>query len=131
MQDTQQPQEHKSRLTLFLGLGVCLALIGSFYWFQSSKNIVKTNDAYIDGFQINISSDVDARILEQYVDEGDFVEKGQVVAKLDDSILQTKKLDAETYVDLLQNKVALQKVSFEKIFSSAPSLLNENSLRHC
>jgi membrane fusion protein (multidrug efflux system) len=117
MSDTQdKPQQvEKQSKKIFLIAGVCLAITASFLWYIKSLNFVKTNDAYIDGYQVSISADLDARIAQLFVEEGDFVKQGQVLCKLDDSILLSKKIDAEATVNLLKQKVDLQKISLKKM----------------
>lgn len=98
-----------------LGLGL-LAFIGSAAaWYLHSRQFVWTNDAYLDGYQISISPDIEARITQLFVDEGDTVKEGQILCQLDESILATQKLDAGTHVDLLRERVGLQKVEMEKL----------------
>jgi membrane fusion protein (multidrug efflux system) len=97
-----------------LGAALLVAALGT-AWFLHHRRYVYTNDAYIDGYQISISSDVEARLIELYVDEGDYVEKGQLLCQLDESIYLTRKKEAETNVVLLEEKVALQRIQVEKL----------------
>lgn len=100
---------------LIAGLGVLLLVIVGIAWFQHSRQYVWTNDAFLDGYQISVSSDVEARIIELYVDEGDLVEMGQLLCQLDESIFNSQKEDAATNVTLLQEMVKLQKIEMEKL----------------
>jgi len=95
-------------------IAAALFLAGAGFWYLHHRHYVYTNDAYIDGYQISISSDVEARLIELYVDEGDFVQQGQLICQLDESIFLSKKADAETAVALLKEKVALAKIQMEK-----------------
>lgn len=99
---------------LFIGLGVFLILGAFAAWYLHSRRFVWTDDAFIDGYQISISSDVEARIIELYVDEGDFVTEGQLLCQLDESIFNSQRHDAATQVLLLQESVKLQKIEMEK-----------------
>lgn len=102
------------KITL-IGLGIFVLAGLSLAWYLHHRLYVWTNDAYLDGYQISIASDINARIIELYVDEGDVVQKGQVLCQLDESIYNSQKLDAETAVALLQEQVQLQKIQMEKL----------------
>lgn len=99
---------------LLFGVGVFLLFLFGFLFYERSQRIVWTDDAYLDGYQIQISADIEARITELLVDEGDFVKKGQLLCKLDESILLSKKYDASTRVSLLEKSVKLKKIEMEK-----------------
>lgn len=115
MTTSLSPSKIQDWKKIAIGLGVFLFLSLPFTWYLHSKHFVWTNDAYIDGYQISISSDVEARLIELYVDEGDFVQKGQLLCQLDESILASKRQDAWTNVELLKQTVELQKIEMEKL----------------
>jgi membrane fusion protein (multidrug efflux system) len=100
---------------LALGLGVFLFLSAGFLYYLHARKIIWTNDAFVDGYQISVSSDVEARIIELFVDEGDLVEPGQLICQLDETIFNSRREDAATHVSLLQETVHLQKIEMEKL----------------
>lgn len=100
---------------LLVGLGVFLLLTVALSWYFHSRKYVYTNDAYLDGYQISISADIEARIIELYVDEGDVVQAGQLLCQLDESIYNSQREDAATNVALLQESIKLQKIEMEKL----------------
>lgn len=97
------------------GLGVFLIILVGTSWYLHSRKYVWTNDAYLDGYQIQISADIEARIIELFVDEGDLVQKGQLLCQLDESIYNSQKADALTNVTFLQEAVKLQRIEMEKL----------------
>jgi membrane fusion protein (multidrug efflux system) len=102
----------KKSVLVTSSLCVVLALM----WWQSHRHhYVWTNDAYLDGYQISISADINARIITLYVDEGDIVKEGQLLCQLDESIYNSQKIDAETAVNLLQQQVILKQVQKDKL----------------
>jgi membrane fusion protein (multidrug efflux system) len=114
---TETPTNPKKTLSwkmLFVGLGVFLLVIVGAIWYFHSRRYVWTNDAFVDGYQISISSDVEARIITLFVDEGDSVATGQLLCQLDESIFNSRKEDAATNVTLLEESVKLQKIEMEK-----------------
>lgn len=100
---------------LFTLAGVFLFLVIGIGWFVHHRKFVWTNDAFLDGYQISIASDVEARIIELYVDEGDFVHEGDLLCQLDESIYNSRREDAYTNVLLLEETVKLQKIEMEKL----------------
>ena len=100
---------------ILLGGGVLLVVSLFGVWLNRHSKYVWTNDAYLDGYQISISADINARIITLYVDEGDLVTEGQLLCQLDESIYNSKKLDAETAVLLIQEQVFLKKIQTEKL----------------
>jgi membrane fusion protein (multidrug efflux system) len=109
------PKKTISWKMLLVGLGVFLLVIFGISWYAHSKKFVWTNDAYLDGYQISISADIEARIIELYVDEGDVVKTGQLLCQLDESIFNSQREDAATNVALLQESINLQKIEMEKL----------------
>lgn len=117
---TPDPQEKKpkaySRWKILLsGLGAILLACLLLTWYAHHRRYVWTNDAYLDGYQISISPDIEARIITLFVDEGDIVREGDLLCQLDESIFNSRKFDAETAVSMLQEKVKLQKIEMEKL----------------
>jgi membrane fusion protein (multidrug efflux system) len=114
-EETLSPPSKKQWKIFYIVFVLAILFVLSFLWYRHSRHYVWTNDAFIDGYQIAISPDIEARIIELYVDEGDFVTKGQLLCQLDESILNTKKLDEQTRVSFLEEQVRLQKIEREKL----------------
>src|SRR3989338_7983931 len=89
-------------------LGGLIAIIGgTLVWFQVFRPYVRTNDALIDGYKTAVCSDITARIIKLYVDEGSSVTEGELIADLDDSILQSQKKEAQAKIETLQASVVV------------------------
>jgi len=115
---TETPTSPKNMISwkmLLVGLGVFLLMVFGIGWYFHSKRFVWTNDAFLDGYQISISADIEARIAELYVDEGDSVVAGQLLCQLDESIYHSQREDAATNVARLQETVKLQRIEMEKL----------------
>lgn len=106
-------------------IGLFLLLIFGVMWINRSRHFVGTNDAYLDGYQISISADINARIITLYVDEGDCVKKDQLLCQLDESIYHSQKLEAESAVQLLEQQVALKAIQVERMDDVYKVALNE------
>jgi membrane fusion protein (multidrug efflux system) len=123
---TPEPPPRNSRWKKWgFGFTFLLLLCVGGIWFYRHNHFVWTNDAYLDGYQISISSDINARLITLYVDEGDIVCQGQLLCQLDESIYNSQKLDAETSVRLLEEQVALKAIFVEKLRDIYTVALNE------
>jgi membrane fusion protein (multidrug efflux system) len=74
-----------------------------------------TRDAQIEGFSVNLSPDILARIIALNVDEGDFVEEGQLIAQLQDDILLSQKQESEANIVRLEERLKFARAHFEKV----------------
>jgi len=105
----------KKKIPLILLVGLLICSAGAFVWFEYYKPYVRTNDALIDGFKVTVSSDISARITKLYVDEGDYVKAGDLIADMDDTIPQSQKIEAEAKILSLKASVMLEEFHFEKV----------------
>jgi len=115
---TPQPAQetsHKKRFIYAGALLILLLLVGGAFVYKQMSRYVGTNDAQIDGYKVDLSSDLLLRIIKLYVDEGDFVEEGQIVCKLDDSILLSQKAEAIANISAMQSMLALREYELAKI----------------
>lgn len=103
----------KIPLIILVGLIICAA--SAFVWFEYYRPFVRTNDALIDGFKVTVSSDISARITKLYVDEGDYVKAGDLIADMDDTIPQSQKIEAEAKIVSLKASVMLEEFHYEKV----------------
>ncbi|HMM20086.1 MAG TPA: HlyD family secretion protein [Selenomonadales bacterium] len=78
-------------LLFFLAIGVGG---GGWYWYYSSR-FVSTDDARISGTIVNVSSKIPGKVIEVLVKEGDSVQAGQVVARIDTREILAQKAQAE------------------------------------
>ncbi len=84
-------------------------------WMIAFRPYVHTNDALIDGFKTFVCPDITARIMKLYVDEGDIVKAGDLLADLDDSILLSQKTEARARVETWEVSVVLERYNYEKV----------------
>lgn len=119
--ETQPPENSKEKqsrspwikISILIGLLLLIPLLG--VWLYHHRHYVWTNDAYLDGYQISISADINARLIALYVDEGDVVCQGQLLCQLDESIYNSQKLEAQTAVFLLEELVKFKEIQVAKL----------------
>lgn len=81
-----------------------LTVAGGWWWINSSGK-VSTEDARIKGNIINVSAKIPGQIEELYVKEGDAVQAGQVLAKVDSDALQIQVEQAQANLASAQAKL--------------------------
>ena len=103
------PNDAKSkRKTSFIILFIALAVIGV-AWFAYyevySKYSEETDDAYVNGDLVVISPQISGTVTTVLPDQGDYVEKGQVIVTLDSSDTKIALQEAEAKLGIAVREV--------------------------
>jgi membrane fusion protein (multidrug efflux system) len=96
-------------LILLIGIGVA-----GWYWYKSNAGFVSSDDAFIDADRLSVSSKILGRITNLYVTDGDTVQAGQVLARLDSTDLIAQKNQAIASLNLANETIPLSKVNIAK-----------------
>jgi membrane fusion protein, multidrug efflux system len=91
-----------------------IVLAGVVYWYLGTLGYITTDDAYVDGNKLAISSKILGRISKLTVDEGDTVKAGQVLVRIDSTDLKAQENQASAALDLAQESITLSKVNLDK-----------------
>ena len=106
---------HRRRSVVFpLLLLVVLAVAGAAYWYLKVRGVIATDDAYVDGDRVSVSTKMLGRIVELGADEGDTVQEGQLLVRLDDADLRAQTAQARTGLALAQETVQLSAVEAQR-----------------
>jgi membrane fusion protein, multidrug efflux system len=89
---------------------VVVAVAVFLYWYEFLRSYVGTDDAYIDSDPITISPKMLGRIVDLHADEGDMVNEGELLVRLDDSDLRTQEAQAQANLEFLQQSVLVTKI---------------------
>lgn len=105
--DTQNSSNNKSQqrkkgLSIFILLLLLISIGSAAYWFFFVKGFEETEDAYVSGNQVMVSSQVAGNISKINVDNMDPVQAGDVLLELDDT---NAKLSFEQAKSNLANAV--------------------------
>lgn len=84
--DGDQDQKPKKKKILpriiFILVLVVIAIAAFFYWW-SNRNLIDTDDAYTDGRAVTIAPRVSGQVTELYVNDNQYLKKGQPIVQLD------------------------------------------------
>jgi membrane fusion protein (multidrug efflux system) len=92
----------RRRLTIRYGLialGALVLIVGGITYWLSGGRYIETEDAYVQANVLNVTTDVSGLVDEIYVHEGQIVEKGQVLFRLDPSQFQLAVDQAQANLD--------------------------------
>jgi membrane fusion protein (multidrug efflux system) len=85
--------ENKKDLKIYIPLSITIliVIIVGFYWYKDYSSYIKTDDALVASDVVSVSPKMMGRISQLYVQEGDSVKKGQLLAELDSTDLLAQK----------------------------------------
>lgn len=85
---------------------IVIAAAAGWWYFQSNGTVAQasglTASGTIEGTQVVIAPELGGRVLEVLVREGDFVQSGQALVRLDDALLQAQLSQAQGALELAQ-----------------------------
>jgi membrane fusion protein (multidrug efflux system) len=85
------------------------------YWWLFARNYEQTDDAYVAGDLVNVSSQVSGTVVSIDADETDFVQKGQELVRLDDT-------DARIALQAAEDQLAKAVRQVHTVFTSRDEL---------
>lgn len=92
-----KPARNKRKFSLFILFFLVLAIGGGVFAYYElyGQFYEETDDAYVNGNLVDISPQISGRVIKVAVDDGDYVEKGQVIVELDPSDTEISLQEAE------------------------------------
>ena len=99
---SNKTKNRKKGLSIFILLLIVSGILTAFYWLFFLKDIESTEDAYVGGNQIMVSSQVAGNVAKINVDNMDKVRAGDILIELDDT---NAKLNFEQAQSNLANAV--------------------------
>jgi membrane fusion protein, multidrug efflux system len=121
------PMYRKRRIVIPVALVILAGMGFAWYWYTNYRNVVSSDDAYVDANRVSISSKILGRIARLTVDEGDTVSRGQLLVQLDDADLRAQMEQAQASLAFALESVNLSKVNLSKAqddFSRADQQFN-------
>jgi len=109
-------QRRRTRwLLIVVAAFVIIAIIAGGYWWLYARNYETTDDAYVAGDLVNVSSQVSGTVVAIDADETDFVQEGQELVRLDDT-------DARIAVHEAEDQLAKAVRQVHTVFTSRDEL---------
>ncbi len=108
------PMFRRKRVVLPLGVLFLAVIGGGWYWYVEHFLSVATDDAYIDANRVTISAKLLGRIVALKADEGDTVQQGDTLVRLDDVDLRAQLARAEASIRYLTRSAEIASVNLAK-----------------
>lgn len=102
----------KATLTGFL-MTVMIASGALFVYYK--RHYVWTNDAFIEGYGVELSTNVTEKVIELFVDEGDLVKQGQLLAVLYNNVPLARKQAALASIASAEQSVFIKEAYYLKV----------------
>src|SRR5260221_7988138 len=111
------------RVAIAIALLFCTALFA--YWYHEIRPFFWVANAHVEAFSTPIYSDFSGKISRMIPQEGDLIQKGEVLFVLNDESLSTKQKTLKLSIDSLNDQILQQKVRMEKAMQEYLSAMNE------
>lgn len=99
-------------------VGVCAVVFGFYAW-QYFTTHEETDDAFVDGHSSAVSSRIAGVVSAVAIEENQFVEAGELLAKIDSKDYQVKVNQSKAQVDMAQRQVEQLQASLKQTSTSA------------
>jgi membrane fusion protein, multidrug efflux system len=85
--------KNKKDLKIYIPLiaVIMIVIVSGIYWYIDYSNYIKTDDALVTSDVVTVSPKIMGRISKVYVEEGDSVKQGQLLAEIDSTDLLAQK----------------------------------------
>lgn len=114
--------KRKTLITAVLALMViAMAGVGTYYWYNNTY-YVSTEDATVSSDLVKAGPQISGKLLELYVNEGQHVEKGQIIARQDMGTLPDTSLETSIIRSPITGTVIKKQGTVGEIVSPGQSL---------
>lgn len=110
----RRPWYRVKRVWFAAAVIVIVAAVFGGYWYFFLRGFVTTDNAYVRGNNVSISSKMLGRIVDLTVDEGDSVFAGQVLVALDSTDLVAQRTQAQSAIEIAERNVDLARVEVQR-----------------
>ena len=108
------PMYRRKRVLLPLSILFLAAIGGGWYWYVQNFLSVATDDALVDANRVTISAKLLGRIVALKADEGDTVQQGDTLVRLDDVDLRAQLARAEASIRSLTRSAEIASINLAK-----------------
>ena len=100
------PGGGKKRAAIIIFLLIASGLVLGASWWVMAKIDITTDDAFIDGHVYQISARTSGHVSEVYINDNQFVHKGELLISLDQSDFKTQVANSAAAVKQAENDIA-------------------------
>ncbi|WP_439257178.1 EmrA/EmrK family multidrug efflux transporter periplasmic adaptor subunit [Lonepinella sp. BR2271] len=118
---SSKKRNRKKALSIFIVILLLIALATGLYWFFFVKGYETTDDAYVSGNQVMISSQVSGNVQQINVDNMDFVRAGEPLLSLDNSDLQLAFEQAQSHLASEVRQISQLNYSIKQLSATVQS----------
>lgn len=120
-ENNAQKKIYKRKRVLVPAILAIMAIVGGFSCYQHASCYVSTDNAYIEGHNVQISSKVSGKIAKVYIEDNQKVEKGQLIAEVEPMDYQVSydRALAKLQVAVEKQKSLSENVNLTSITSSS------------
>lgn len=127
-EETEVETSRRSRMPVYIvGTIVAVFVIGALSWWLYSRQFEKTDDAFIEGNISFITPKVSSHISKIYVEENQFVKKGDLLVELDLREFEAKMQQANALLKTTEAKRAKAVASYGMTRKTSRSVFTQAS----
>jgi membrane fusion protein (multidrug efflux system) len=137
LEPTAKPRNGRKAIMAFV-IGALVLAGGTKAWssFSFGQTHAETDDAYVTGDLVNISPTVSGTLAELTVEDGDFVHKGQLIARLDSNGSSAELAQAQANLQASESQIpqaeaslAYTRLSTEAAIRSSQAAINTQTAK--
>lgn len=113
MENKHVKKEKNWKVYIPMVLIIVLVLGGGIYWYIDYSKYIKSDDAHLDADNVGVSPKMLGRISKLFVDEGDSVHQGELIAVLDSTDLVAQRNQSIAGKQLAEASVLQARAKYE------------------
>jgi len=110
----KKPTSVGRRIVVVSCILAVLAFATGVYWFFFMRGVVYSDDARVDGDLVDIAPEINGALRQVLVQEGDRVEKGQILFVLDKKYLEASVAQARATLNAARSNLSAQEAGYRK-----------------
>jgi membrane fusion protein (multidrug efflux system) len=122
-QDQQTRKKRRPFVLIVVLIVIALMVLGGIYYWLSTRNIEDTDDAYTDGYTVQVAPQVAGRVVSLDVTDNQFVRKGQALIHIDPRTFINDRDQAQAALDTAKAQYAGNMYALEVAKKNFPATL--------
>jgi membrane fusion protein (multidrug efflux system) len=122
-QDDTGPSRRSWLIRIVFALVVIAALIAVAIYYETTKNLVSTDDAFTDGRVVTVAPRISGNVIELDINDNQFVHKGDVMLRIDPRDYQAARDQAAGQLEVAQAQLDNARAALAKARITVPAQL--------